>query len=51
LEILSWSVSLDLLELFRTPRKDAERWSALTARNQKYGVTLAGFVLGAAAGA
>ncbi len=44
-------LSLELLALVKTPREDAERRSAAIARIRKYGAALAGFVLGAAAGA
>jgi len=44
-------LSLDLLELARTPRADAEHRLAVLDRIRKYGAALAGFVVGAAAGA
>jgi uncharacterized membrane protein YoaK (UPF0700 family) len=44
-------LSLDLVAFLKTPRSDAERLGAVTARIRKYSAALAGFVLGAAAGA
>jgi uncharacterized membrane protein YoaK (UPF0700 family) len=44
-------LSLDLLELARIPRANAELRFALLDRIRRYGAALAGFVVGAAAGA
>ncbi len=44
-------LSLDLLGLMNTPRKDAKRWHAVVRRIRQHGAALAGFVMGAAAGA
>jgi uncharacterized membrane protein YoaK (UPF0700 family) len=44
-------LSLDLLTLARTSRRDTENRTAVLGRIRKYGAALAGFVVGAAAGA
>ncbi len=44
-------LSLDLLEWARTPRENAEQRRAVISRIRKYSAALAGFVVGAAAGA